>query len=220
MKLAKFACKGFTVLTMALMLCCSLALASTGEAADTKIPVQLSASQQQKLDTFMSNFAEVSLPGFALDKPRTEDMLNFGVLHNIINRKSELIEAQDYQWGVLAENVEQSVKKYFNKDVTAISTGRYTISGNTKRMYLVPKASGEAFKFAQVVQFYDRQDGIYEAVVNTYSASSGFTGDTHADPDKWAQEDAEDVPTITGTWRALLSKAEDGRYILRGYEQI
>jgi hypothetical protein len=220
MKLAKFARKGFTVLTMALMLCCGMAVASIGEAAAAKTPVPLSISEQHKLDTFMSNFAEVSLPGFVLDKPRTEDMLNFGVLHNIINRKAELVEAQDSQWGVLAENVEQSVKKYFNKDVTAISTGRYTIFENTNRMYLVPRASGEAFKFAQVVQFYDRQDGIFEAVVNAYSASSGFTGDTHADPAKWAQEDAENVPTLTGTWRALLSKAEDGRYILRGYEQI
>jgi hypothetical protein len=220
MKLAKFARQGFTVLFLVLLLCCGIAFVSTGEAADAKTPVPLSNSEQQKLDTFMSNFAEVSLPGFALDKPRTEDMLNFGVLHNIINRKSELIETQDSQWGVLAENVEQSVKKYFNKDVTAISTGRYTISGNTNRMYLVPRASGEALQFAQVVQFYDRQDGIYEAVVNAYSASSGFTGDTHADPAKWAQEDAENVPTLTGTWRALISKTEDGRYILRGYEQI
>jgi hypothetical protein len=220
MKLAKFVRKWFMALIMAVMLCCGMAVACTGEAADTKTPVQLSPSAQQKLDTFMSNFAEVSLPAFALDKPRTEDMLNFGVLHNIINRKSELVEAQDNQWGVLAENVEQSVKKYFNKDVTAISTERYNISGHTNRMYIVPKASGEAFKFAQVVQFYNRQDGLYEAVVNAYSASSGFTGDTHADPEKWAQEDAENVPTLTGTWRALLSKAEDGRYILRGYEQI
>ena len=154
---------------------------------------ELSEASREKLDTFFSNFAEARVGSFVMNNEIPMDtFVDFGVQHNIINRKYDLVNVNEGYWGVKKEAVENAV------------------------LYLVPKASGEGLVFAQVAEWHENGTDIFTGVANIYSASSGFTGNVHGTAEQWRKEAPEDVPALIGRYMFTVTRspADADRYVL------
>ena len=121
-------------------------------------------------------------------------------------------------YAVPADRVKSAVKKYFGRELTPSATKRFPFKDGC---FIAPQASGEAYKFAQIVDMTPAGGGLFKATVKLYTASSGFTGDSHGTPQQWRKSSTEDVPAESGVVRALISRSriEPGRYFLRAYQQ-
>lgn len=215
--------------TLKLLCTCLLLLAGLAGCACAAAPVKtvrgqagagevsFAKEEAKRLDVFFSNFAEAGLPFFALDAASREDLLNFGVEHVLINNLSAL-RSVGGSYAVPADRVKSAVKKYFGRELTPSATKRFPFKDGC---FIAPQASGEAYKFAQIVDMTPAGGGLFKATVKLYTASSGFTGDSHGTPQQWRKSSTEDVPAESGVVRALISRSriEPGRYFLRAYQQ-
>ena len=175
---------------------------------------ELSDATREKLDTFFSNFAEARVGSFVRNNEIPMDtFVDFGVRHNIINRKYDLVNVNAGYWGVKKEAVEAAVYKYFGRRINAVSSRQHKLTNN---LYLVPKASGEGMVFAQIAEWNENGTDIFTGVANIYSASSGFTGNVHGTVEQWRREAPEDVPALIGRYifTVTRSPADAERYVL------
>ena len=70
----------------------------------------MSPALREKLDTFFSNFAEARVGSFVINNEIPMDtFVNFGVQHNLINRKYDLVNVNEGYWGVKKEAVEDEM---------------------------------------------------------------------------------------------------------------
>ncbi len=175
---------------------------------------ELDAAQRDRLDTFFSNFAEARVGSFVVNNEIPVDtFVNFGVRHNLINRQYDLVNVNEGYWGVKKEAVEDAVYKFFGRRMDAVSSGQYKLTNN---LFIVPKAGGEAFTFAQVAEWNNSGDGVWTGVANIYTAGSGFTGNVHGTAEQWKKEAPEDVPALTGKYMFTVTRspADADRYVL------
>ena len=176
---------------------------------------ELSATQRDQLDTFFSNFAEAHVESFVVNNEIPMDtFVNFGVMHNLLNRHYDLVEVANVNcWGVKKEAVEAAVYKYFGRRIEAVSSRQYKL---TKDLYIVPKAGGEAVRFAQVADWNESGNGVWAGIANIYTASSGFTGNTHGTPEEWMKDDPKDVPELIGRYMFTVTRSpsDPERYVL------
>jgi len=182
--------------------------------ADAASRAELEEEQRNQLDTFFSNFAEARVETFVMNNELPMDTLvDFGVMHNIINRKYDLVDVNEGFWGVKKEAVEAAVYKYFGRSIEAVSSRRHPI---TNDLYLIPKASGEAFTFAQIDEWNSSGDGVWTGTVNVYTASSGFTGDVHMTYPEGSRESQYGGPKLTGhySFTVTTSPEDPDRYVL------
>ncbi len=200
--------KLFTVIIASMLLVLFALPAGAASRAD------LGEEERDLLDTFFSNFAEAHVGTFVMNNEIPMDMfVDFGVKHNIINRKYDLVDVNESYWGVKKEAVEAAVYKYFGRDIDAVSSRQYTL---TNDLYLVPKASGEAFTFAQLDEWNSGGNGVWTGKVKIYSASSGFTGNVHGTLAEWQREAPQDVPGMTGCYSFTVTRSptDPERYVL------
>ena len=175
---------------------------------------ELSKAERERLDTFFSNFAEAHIDSFVVNNELPLDtFVAFGVRHNLINRKYDLVNVNEGYWGVKKEAVENAVYKYFGRRINAVSSRQFKMTNN---LFVVPKASGEALTFAQVAEWNNMGNGVWTGVANIYTASSGFTGDVHGTPEQWSKEAPEDVPALTGRYMFTVTRSpsDPGREVL------
>jgi hypothetical protein len=175
---------------------------------------ELSAAERDKLDVFFSNFAEAHVGSFVVNNEiPMETFVNFGVQHNLINRHYDLVNVNDGYSGVKKEAVEAAVYKYFGRRINAVSTNRYKLTNN---LYIVPKAGGEAIRFAQVADWNENGDGVWVGIANIYTASSGFAGNIHGTAEQWQKEDPKDVPELIGRYMFTVTRSpsDPDRYVL------
>ena len=175
---------------------------------------ELSAAERDKLDVFFSNFAEAHVGSFVVNNEiPMETFVNFGVQHNLINRHYDLVNVNDGYSGVKKEAVEAAVYKYFGRQINAVSTNRYKLTNN---LYIVPKAGGEAIRFAQVADWNENGDGVWVGIANIYTASSGFAGNIHGTAEQWQKEDPKDVPELIGRYMFTVTRSpsDPDRYVL------
>ena len=166
---------------------------------------ELDAAQRDKLDVFFSNFAEARVGSFVVNNEIPMDtFVDFGVKHNLINRQYDLVNVNEGYWGVKKEAVEAAVYKYFGRNIQAASSRQYTLTNN---LYIVPKAGGEAYTFAQVADWNECGNGVWAGIANIYTASSGFTGDVHGTAEQWRKEAPEDVPALTGRYMFTVTRS-------------
>ena len=195
------------LLTMFLLLMSALPACAASRA-------ELSAAQRDQLDTFFSNFAEAHVDSFVVNNEiPMETFVNFGVQHNLINRHYDLVNINDGYSGVKKEAVEAAVYKYFGRRINAVSTDRYKLTNN---LYIVPKAGGEAVRFAQVADWNENGDGVWVGIANIYTASSGFAGNIHGTLEQWQKEDPKDVPELIGRYMFTVTRSpsDPDRYVL------
>ena len=182
--------------------------------AGAAVRTELSAAERDRLDTFFSNFAEARIDSFVVNNELPLDtFVDFGVRHNLINRQYDLVNVNEGYWGVKKEAVEAAVYKYFGRRIDAVSSRQYKLTNN---LYIVPKAGGEAFTFAQVAEWNNMGNGVWTGVANIYTASSGFTGNVHGTAEQWRQEAPEDVPALTGRYMFTVTRSpsDPGREVL------
>ncbi len=175
---------------------------------------ELEGEERDRLDTFFSNFAEAYVKSFVINNELPMDtLIDFGVRHNIINRKYDLVDVNDGYWGVKKEAVEDAVYKYFGRSIEAVSSERYTL---TNGLYLIPRASGEGLTFAQIEQWNSSGSGVWTGTVKIFTASSGFTGDLHADYEDGSKEMPPGAPHLTKRYSFTVteSPADPARYVL------
>ena len=92
---------------------------------------EMSEASREKLDTFFSNFAEARVGSFVMNNEIPMDtFVDFGVQHNIINRKYDLVNVNEGYWGVKKEAVENAVYKYFGRRINAVSSPSSGFTGN------------------------------------------------------------------------------------------
>ena len=181
---------------------------------------ELGEEERDLLDTFFSNFAEAYVGSFVMNNEIPMDtFVDFGVRHNIINRKYDLVNVNEGYWGVKKEAVEAAVYKYFGRAIDADSSRQYTM---TNGLYLVPKASGEGVVFAQVDEWESGGNGVWTGTVNIYSASSGFTGNVHGTVADWNREEPRDVPDLIKrfSFTVTRSPSDPERYVLVDWLQL
>jgi len=184
--------------------------------------VKLDKETSEKLNVFFSNFSEAEVPFFEKDCLSEDELIAFGIRHNIINNPKRLINDEK----ISSKYVEESVEKYFGKKISQNKTVKaYEIeSGNGKKDvgyyeykdgdYFIKddahyqidpyrQPTGEVDKYSEVTKMeYDSRENIYKVNVNIYSY----------------YPDMEDyVPVICDKVVASIEKLNDGRYILIDY---
>lgn len=167
--------------------------------------VSLSAAEQKKLNIFFSNFSEAYLEPFTEGNIQDEELIKFGVLHNFKNN-FKLFENSGNELKIKSDAISKSIEKYFGKTFSAHkSTKDYKFKGG---YYYIPNADGEAYTFSQVASVSDAGGDKFTALINVYTASSGWTGDEHASPKTWGEdgEDYEGKPELTEKFKAAFSK--------------
>lgn len=176
--------------------------------------INMDQDTKKKLDTFFSNFSEVSLKPFEKGQISESELIWFGIYHNWLNNYN-LFTIEGSKAYIGEDAVYSSIKKYFGVEVNKPASGFSYSNG----LYQITAATGEAYRFSQIVKLVDKGNGFFAADVNLYEASSGFTGNPHGTVEEWKSE-AEgpyDIPEMTGRMKATIKKAEDGRYVLVDY---
>ncbi len=134
-------------------------------------------------------------------------------MHNYKNRFKNFIKVGQNDVKIKKELVDESTMKYFGITIT----NPQSIDGisYSKGFYTIPLADGEAYTFSQINQLEDIGDKKFNATASVYTASSGWTGDCHADP-KTFEKDPEG-PTLSYKIKAVISKDDKGKYTLLEY---
>lgn len=180
--------------------------------------VTLSAAEQKKLNIFFSNFSEAYLAPFTAGNISDDELIKFGVLHNFINNRKDFQKSGDYLM-VTFDAVSKAIEKYFGKPFKAHKpTKDFKYKGG---YYFIQDADGEAFTFSQVASMSDAGGDKYTALVNVYTASSGWTGDANGNPKTWGA-DGEEKPELTGKFKATFSKTkgENGEEVFKLIDYI
>ncbi|MBC9786681.1 hypothetical protein H1S01_19760 [Heliobacterium chlorum] len=185
---------------------------------ETKI-VEMDANTKKKLNTFFSNFSEAYVQPFDMGKIDNENLIRFGLSHIILNNE-KLIEKKgnDHYWYINADYVNNATLYYFGEQPTKHISIENFIYDNG--YYKFRPASGGAYVFSQIDKLFDLGNGTYEAVVNVYMASSGFSGDPHGTIEQW-KASGEEIPELDKKINAVIKKIEDEgkeRYILLEYK--
>ena len=182
--------------------------------------IKMDANMKKQLDTFFSNFSEAYVEPFDQGKIEDDNLIRFGVLHVILNN-AKLIETKgDNNYGYIkAENIDGATLYFFGvKPQNHTSIDGYTYENG---YYKFPKASGEVYTFSQIDKLSDLGNGTCQAEVSIYTASSGFTGDSHGTLEQW-KAGGEDTPQLNKKISAAIQKIKDNgneRYILLEYKK-
>lgn len=171
--------------------------------AITEKEVKLSGIEQKKLNIYFSNFSEAYLEPFTNGNISDDEMIKFGILHNHKNNFKLFEKAGENKLKIKDALVSKSIEKYFGKIFTthkSIQDYKYKDG-----YYFIPDADGEAYTFSQVEKLSDIGNDKYIAYINIYTASSGWTGDNNANPEKW-KKDANEMPELTSKFKATFSK--------------
>ena len=183
--------------------------------------IKLTLAEKKQFNTFFSNFSEVFVESFEKDKITDKELISFGVLHNYRNNDKRFAEAgNDYQVKIKTSYIDESVLKYFGRKITkhqSVEEGRIEYR---EGWYYLTEATGEESVFSQITSLHDDGNNIYTAIVNIYSASSGWTGNIHGNEQEWKKESPDDVPEKISVMKAAISKVTEkgkSRYILIDY---
>jgi hypothetical protein len=186
--------------------------------------VKLTLKEKKELNTFFSNFSEVFVEPFAKDKISDIKLIEFSIYHNYKNNEKRFVKGgKEYQVKIKTSYIDETVMKFFGKEIKKHQSVADSGIDYKDGWYYTTDASGEEYDFSQIVSLYDNGNGLYTAIVNVYSAGSGWVGDTHANENIWKKASPDDVPQVTDRMKATLQKVtENGRsrYILIDYTRV
>jgi hypothetical protein len=173
--------------------------------------IKMNTVEKKQLDTFFSNFSEAGLKSFKQNSLSPEALLVFALDHIYKNDYKSLKHSQDGTSAIIpAALVNQTTEKYFGQK----------LKPHLKAEYLVPEASGEAFKFSQITRLQGMGKDLFQAEGVIYLTASGGTPDPHGTPAAWKKA-GEEVEPI-GKFSGLIKKERTGkeRYILVEYKVV
>ena len=172
--------------------------------AGTKM--ELTAGERQKLSVFFSNFAEAwgnnpELYSFAYDAATPTQLAVFGIKHNVINRKSVLVD----RYKVPVSEVKAAVRKYLGRDFDPYINYRlFEYEGNC--MWISTMMNRINMGDATLQSMYNNGDGTYTAYVTVNAIKEVET----------------EAPPTKQTWQAVLtvSPYDSSRYVLRAWKRM
>ena len=173
--------------------------------------INLSAAEKIQLDKFFSNIARANLKPFTNGDISDKKLIEFA-LNTIAVNEPRIVK-------VPVRRVNSICNKYFAhipKKHGQVHDYKYADNN-----YYISQASGEAYRFAQVLSLKECGNENYTAIINVYTASSGFTGDVHGTKAEW-QAAGEDVE-LSGKMQAKIKKIDkngSSRWILLGYTNL
>lgn len=201
--------------------------------------IDLNKESWEKMNIFFSNFSEANVPFFEKNGLTEDELIAFGIRHNILNNPKRLVNEEK----ISSKYVEESVKKYFGKKISQNKTvkayeigtdvgyyeydsGYYSFGEDAPYQidpYRYP--TGETSMFSQVTKVqYDIENRVYKANINIYSfyPDMYFEGKIYSEePKEWLlKNESENIPIVCYTAIATIEKLTDGRYILIDYIQI
>ncbi|MCR5302571.1 MAG: hypothetical protein K6E49_09065 [Lachnospiraceae bacterium] len=199
------------------------------ESADT---IVITEDMQKKLNVFLSNFAEQSMPYFDYGRPDTGDLADFAYRWTYINKWTDLDITTDGYYTLSLDKVKNVVNKYMDIDLTDDDLNSYTwpnvyqgFVSNGK--YCVPAADGESYeKLAVVTSLSEEGADNYRAQFDIYDLNQDYFSDNEdADlgPEEFysynAAEAASEPKLIkNGSGYAVIKKDGDS-YRLRYYDR-
>jgi hypothetical protein len=173
--------------------------------------INLNAAEKNRLNTFFSNFSEANLKSFKQNSLTQEALLNFALDHIYKNADKSLQRSKDGAAAIIpAALVDKTTEKYFG----------HKIQKHEKSEYLVPLASGEAYRFSQITRLLGAGQDLFQAEGVIYLTGSGGTPDPQGTPATWKKA-GEEVEQI-GKFSGLIKKGKTGekRYILLEYHVV
>lgn len=176
--------------------------------------VNLTVDEKKSLNVFFSNFSEMNLNSFTQANGITNDeLIRFGVMYNYKNNFKRFVKVGENDAKIKKEFVDESAMAYFGKKVTthkSISEISYSAG-----FYTIALADGESYTFSQINQLEDLGDQKYSAEVTEFNASSGWTGDSHANPSTYEKD--PEGPRVASKIKAVIAKDAKGKYTLLEY---
>jgi hypothetical protein len=173
--------------------------------------INLNEVQKKQLNIFFSNFSEVQMKSFKQKTLTNEALLNFALEHIYKNADKSLKRSKDGSAAIIpAAWVDKTTEKYFGQK----------IQKHEKSEYLVPLASGEAYRFSQITRLLGAGQDLFQAAGVIYLTGSGGTSDPHGTPAAWKKA-GEEVQQV-GKFSALIKKDRTGqeRYLLLEYRVV
>ncbi len=205
--------------------------------------VTLDEKSWEKLNIFFSNFSESAVPYFEKDKLSDDELIKFGIRHNLMNMPKNIQKVskdENYTEKVSAENIHNAIKKYFGKDFTNDKTVVAFNEDNMKadfmfkdNFYFIPKElpvqidpirnpTGETMIVAQVENMYQNNETDFTVNLSIYSIyPDGFSESIKnkkiykLKPEFWGGE----TPEVFAKVKAKIKKTEGDKYILIEYSE-
>lgn len=182
--------------------------------------VELSAIEKANLNNFFTSFSEIYLPTFSQNNIPDSVLIQFGVYYNYRNNFKMFKQIpEDSKASINQVQVADTAFKFFSQKIKKHQAIEGVVYNNSN--YVIYNADGEAYRFSQVLEMVDLGEGVYQATIEIYSASSGFTGDINGNPKTWiTNESVGDVPKSEGKMKAKIRRVnEQGktRYVLLEY---
>jgi len=127
---------------------------------------EMTNAQKKEINIFLSNFSEAHYGTYYSDE--TSDKISFAYTHNLINNKNfnEVYDGTHY--GISADLVDSTLKRFFGKTVSHNSTadGEWIYRDGT---FLRPAADGESYAYYSIATNMRKlNNGTYEVEFNVY----------------------------------------------------
>jgi hypothetical protein len=182
--------------------------------------VTLSDTKIKNLNAYFTCFSEIYLPEFSKGNITDSILIQFGVYYNYRNHFSAFKQIAEGSKASISEiQVADSAFKFFGIKISKHQSID-EIEYNNKK-YIIVNSDGEAYRFSQLRELSDIGGGLYSAIIEIYSASSGFTGDVNASPETWkTNTDEAEIPASEGKMKAIIRKTTkngDNKYVLLEY---
>lgn len=163
--------------------------------------VTLGKTQRAHLNVFFSNFAEVQLPTFARGDLTNQAMIDFGVLHRILNNEKMLRSNGAGKWKLAASDVASASMYYFGDKPTSWRSSKHAPYRNG--YFYGEYSAGDTYNFAEVSRVWDLGRGLFRADVNIMEPQS-----------------MDDTKGVRVARRRALIRKISNRYLLVEYQPL
>lgn len=188
--------------------------------------VRLDPREWRRLNVFLSNFAEASIEPFRPGEVPAATLIQFGVLHSIINAldRAESVPGRPDDRRFSARQVESTIRKYFGIDFTGHRSlaGDYAWIEYADGYYVFPLTGGETYPFVQVTHLADAGRGELIASLRVYRIPEDDDADRYGIPVEELQRSGHEVE-LEGEMCARVRRVREGgeeRYVLLGYALV
>ena len=203
-----------------------VALAPSVAAAQGGTEVRLGPQEWRRLNVFLSNFAEASIEPFRPGEVPPTTLIQFGVLHNIINAfdRADSVPGRPNHRRFSARQVESTIRKYFGIDFTEHRSldEDYAWIEYADGYYIFPLTGGETYPFVQVTRLADLGNGELIASLRIYRIPEDDDADRYGIPVEHLRRSGHEVELESEMCARVRRVREGGeeRYVLLGYALV
>ena len=189
--------------------------------------VELSSKEQQKINLFLSNFAEQRMTHYDFDSSDVDELSYYAYNWSVINKPSNVkIEGDYYKIGF--DTIKSLAKKYFGRDISDDIMYSYpwkdAYGGFAKNgWYYIPAADGESYALLAIADtvrelekdVYIVDFSVYELDIDEYRDNNDSVPKKFYTLSPTQASSASDL-TLSSTGRAVITRS-DNSYILENY---